>query len=326
MYPGNRVGKEYIYINNHISEGGKNMDRVRELVGAKEAYRRGIYGKNIGVAILDTGVYAAHPDLENRVSAFCDVLHHRMEPYDDCSHGTHVSSIIGGSGRMSGGRYMGIAPQCRLIHVKVLNEKGNGSKEDVIGGLSWVLDNKQRYGIRIVNISVGTVRESRQRDIQLVEAVEKVWDAGLIVVVAAGNMGPQPMSITVPGNSRKVITVGSYDRFGGYPASRGEDACYSGNGPTSECICKPDIVAPGSRITACSSLAGQRGHGFYCKKSGTSMATPVVSGAIALLLSKEPQLSNAEVKMRLRESCQDLHLPRNRQGWGRLDIGSLLFG
>lgn len=302
------------------------MDRVRELVRAGEAYRRGIYGRDIGVAVLDTGVYAAHPDFDGRVAAFYDVLHRRERPYDDCSHGTHVSSILCGSGRMSGGRYMGIAPGCRLIHVKVLNNKGNGSKEDVISGLAWVLENRQRYGIRIVNISVGTVRESRQRDIQLVEAVEKVWDAGLVVVVAAGNMGPQPMSITVPGNSRKVITVGSYDRFGAYPEGGGEDACYSGNGPTSECICKPDLVAPGSKIAACSSLAGARGNRYYCKKSGTSMATPVVSGAIALLLSKEPQLTNAEVKMRLRESSQDLHLPRNRQGWGRLDIGSLLFG
>ncbi len=302
------------------------MDRVKELVHAGEAYRRGIYGDGIGVAVLDTGIYAAHPDFDHRVAAFCDMLHGRKTPYDDCSHGTHVSSIIGGSGRMSHGRYMGIAPRCRLIHVKVLNEKGNGSKEDVIGGLAWVLKNRERFGIRIVNISVGTVRESKQRDIQLVEAVEKVWDAGLVVVVAAGNMGPQPMSITVPGNSRKVITVGSYDRFGAYTENRRGDTSYSGNGPTSECICKPDIVAPGSKIMACSSMAGQKGGKFYCMKSGTSMATPVVSGAIALLLSIEPRLSNAEIKIRLWESCEDLQLPRNRQGWGRLDIGRLLFG
>lgn len=301
------------------------MDRVRRLVRAQEAYRYGIYGKNIGIAVLDTGIYAGHPDFDSRVTGFQDVLHHRRSPYDDCSHGTHVSSIIGGSGRMSGGKYMGIAPECHLIHVKVLDEKGNGSKEDVLAGIAWVLKNRERYGIRIMNISVGTVRESRQRDIQLVEAVEKAWDAGLVVVVAAGNMGPEPMSITVPGNSKKVITVGSYDDCTVKGRGQEGQSCYSGTGPTAECICKPDLVAPGSGIVACSSFSAQKGRGYYCKKSGTSMATPVVSGAIALLLSQEPGLTNAEVKIRLRESAVDLHLPQNRQGWGKLDVKNLLF-
>lgn len=302
------------------------MNRVRELVNAQSAYRYGIYGKGIGVAVLDTGICGTHPDFDSRIVGFRDTLHHRRQPYDDCSHGTHVSSIIAGSGKMSGGNYMGIAPECRLIHVKVLDEKGNGSKADVLEGIHWVLQRRNQYGIRILNISVGTVRESRQRDLQLVEAVERAWDAGLVVVVAAGNMGPEPMSITVPGNSRKVITVGSYDDCRKTGGAGEENLCYSGNGPTSECICKPDIVAPGSGIVACSSLNVSKGKSLYCRKSGTSMATPVVSGAIALLLSREPGLSNAEVKIRLRESAVDLHMPRNKQGWGKVDVGRMLFG
>lgn len=302
------------------------MNRVRELVNAQSAYRYRIYGKGVGVAVLDTGICGIHPDFDSRIAGFWDTLRHREQPYDDCSHGTHVSGIIGGSGKMSGGKYMGIAPECRLIHVKVLDEKGNGSKGNVLEGINWVLEHRNQYGIRILNISVGTVRESRKRDLQLVEAVEKAWDAGLVVVVAAGNMGPDPMSITVPGNSRKVITVGSFDDCGKREGYKEENFCYSGNGPTSECICKPDIVAPGSGIVSCSSLNILKGKSLYCQKSGTSMATPVVSGAIALLLSREPGLSNAEVKIRLRESAVDLHLPRNKQGWGRLDIQKMLLG
>ena len=161
-----------------------------------------------------------------------------------------------------------------------------------------------------MNISVGTVKEGDSRDALLVQAVEEAWDAGLVVVVAAGNMGPMPQTITAPGNSRKVITVGSSDDSA---------PVYSGRGPTKNCVCKPDVVAPGSGIVSCSAL-WQRGQA-YCRKSGTSMATPMVSGAAALLLSQEPWLTNVEVKMRLMETTDDLGRPHSRQGWGLLNIG-----
>lgn len=140
---------------------------------------------------------------------------------------------------------------------------------------------------------------------------------GLVVVVAAGNMGPHAGSITVPGTNKKVITVGAFDDciFPG--------GCYSGRGPTQECICKPEITAPGSNIRSCSStwyLDGRK----YCIKSGTSMAAPVVSGAIALLLEKEPHLTNVEVKMRLKNCARNLNLSKYQQGWGMIDVNLLL--
>lgn len=98
-----------------------------------------------------------HPDFDDRIVAFADMLHGRTELYDDNSHGTHVSSIIGGSGRMSGGRYEGMAPKCQLVVVKVLDEKGNGNIGNVLHGIQWVLENRARFQIRIVNISVGTL-------------------------------------------------------------------------------------------------------------------------------------------------------------------------
>lgn len=297
------------------------MDRVRAAVSAKEAYKRGIRGKGVSVAVLDTGI-SPHPDFSGRILGFQDFLGGKRESYDDCSHGTHVCGILAGSGAASGGKYRGIAPECRLIGLKVLDRQGNGNKEEVIRGIDWVIRNRKAYGIRILNISVGTVRESASMDRQLIDAVERAWDAGLVVVVAAGNMGPDPMSITVPGNSRKVITVGASDDCASI-ADGGIKPCYSGRGPTVECVCKPDITAPGSGIVSCNALL-RRGAGYYARKSGTSMATPVVSGCIALLLSAEPELTNVQVKMRLYETAVDLGLPRWQQGRGQIDAERLL--
>lgn len=299
------------------------MDRVRRVIGAWKTDERGIRGKGVGVAVLDTGV-SPHPDFGGRIVCFRDFVGGRVGIYDDCSHGTHVCGILGGSGAASAGKYRGIAPECRLIGLKVLDHKGNGRKEDMLRGIAWAVNNREAYGIRILNISVGPVRESASMDRQLTEAVERAWDAGLVVVVAAGHMGPEPMSITVPGNSRKVITVGASDDCtpGG---AGGVKPCYSGRGPTGECICKPDISAPGSAIVSCNGIL-RRGAGHYTRKSGTSMATPAVSGSIALLLSREPELTNVEVKMRLYRTARDLGLPRQRQGWGQIDAWRLLMG
>ena len=150
--------------------------------------------------------------------------------------------------------------------------------------------------------------------------MERVWDNGLIVVAAAGNMGPGSMTITAPGNSRKVITVGSSTQF--WRRQRNVNANYSGCGPTQECVCKPELVVPGTNIISCSPMWRQGQ--YYARKSGTSMAAPAVSGCIALLLEKEPYLTNVQVKMRLRESAVDLGFPKNRQGWGMPDLRKLV--
>lgn len=283
------------------------MNRARRIIHVEEVWERGYTGKGIVAAVMDTGV-CMHPDYRNRVLAFQDFVGGGKGPYDDYGHGSHVTGILAGDGTISR-TYRGVAPDLQVVHLKILDKNGNGKRGDVVRGIQWVLQNREKYHIRILNISVGTVREGDVLDEPLVEAVEQAWDAGIVVVVAAGNMGPMPQSITAPGNSRKVITVGSSDDSA---------PVYSGRGPTKNCVCKPDIVAPGSGIVSCSSQwqSGPK----YCKKSGTSMATPMVSGAAALLLSKEPWLTNVEVKMRLRESAVDLGLPHSRQGWGLLDV------
>lgn len=316
------------------------MNRVGDIIESHWAHEHGYFGKGVGVAIVDTGI-ALHKDFVvngNRVIGFVDFVNHKTEPYDDNGHGTHVAGIIGGNGYSSKGKYIGIAPQCNFIGVKVLDHRGDGNISDVLAGLQWIIDNRKKYNIRIVNISVGTsAKDNLDENSLLVQGVNAVWDSGIVVVVAAGNNGPGPMSISTPGISRKVITVGSSDDniavevFG---SNRAKD--YSGRGPTPYCIKKPDIVAPGSNIISCNisryvSKLKLNGKGspndapmMYTIKSGTSMATPVVSGAIALLIGAHPEITNREVKLKLRNSAVDLGQHWEKQGWGLLNVRRLL--
>lgn len=245
-----------------------------------------------------------------------------------------MCGIIAGNGHESGGEYTGIAPKCNIIGVKVLNHKGNGNVSDVLAGLQWVINNKERYNIRIVNISVGTTSsDSYDENSALVKGVNAVWDAGIIVVVAAGNNGPKPKSISTPGISRKVITVGASDDDISVELSGSRAKDYSGRGPTNACIKKPDVVAPGSNIVSCNVnktrgtftiFNTKREVQMYTIKSGTSMATPIVSGAIALLLGKYPEMTTQEVKLKIKNSCIDMGEPWSKQGWGLLNIKELI--
>ena len=299
------------------------MNRVNRLIGTEAARNRNLTGRGVGIAVLDTGVYP-HPDFAGRLCCFQDMVGGRKQPYDDNSHGTHVMGVLGGSGKRSGGRYEGVAPGASLIGIKVLDREGNGSVTDLLRGLSWIRKQKERYGIQIVNISVGSVpRRETAETSALVRGVEAAWADGLVVIVAAGNEGPEARSVTTPGISRKVITVGCSDdqqsvRVGGISM-----VDYSGRGPTVSCICKPDVVAPGAAVVSCCVPSVRKNH-YYGIKSGTSMATPVVSGAAALLLEKYPYLTPKEVKLRLLERARDLGLPRNQQGRGMVDLAALL--
>jgi len=283
-------------------------------------------GRGVGIAFLDTGIFP-HKDFTypyNRIVAFKDFINHRRRMYDDNGHGTHISGISSGNGAALDGKYTGVAPESHLIIGKVLDYEGNGSIPSVLDGIRWVIENKDSYKTRILNISVGTkINDSLEEDSILVQGVNEAWDSGLTVVVAAGNNGPDPMSVTAPGISRKVITVGSSDDDKSIKTNGGSMCDYSGRGPTRECIVKPDVVAPGSNIMSCHSkkVLGQY---TYTYRSGTSMATPIVSGAIALLLEKYPDMKNREVKIKLKDLCDDLNRPKSQQGWGQLNLQRLL--
>lgn len=215
---------------------------------------------------------------------------------------------------------MGLAPRCYFIIMKILDKKGNGNTENVVQAIEWLVEHKEVYKIRIVNISIGMVLQADSKErIRLLQAVEYAWDSGLVVVAAAGNNGPGENSITVPGICRKIITVGCFDDTREQIGKSMLKPDYSGQGPTEHCVVKPELVVPGTNVTSCSIYPG-----MYTKKSGTSMAAPMVSGSIALLLSKYPHFSPADVKLRLYKRTVDLGLPLSKQGWGMVDIGRLL--
>lgn len=279
-------------------------------------------GEGICAAILDTGI-SRHPDLEGRIEGFKDFTGNSMKYHDDSGHGTHVAGIFAGSGKVSNGLYAGMAPRAGMLIGKVLDREGNGNVENVLRGIDWVLREQKHYGVRIVNISVGTQPDLAERQKQLfLDAVDRLWDSGMVVVVSAGNYGPGEGTVAVPGSSRKVITVGVPDAELPLVRKRKKNTNYSGRGPTAECVVKPDVFAPGTGIISCNGKYGRPGEHPYTMKTGTSMATPVVSGAIACLLSKYPDMTNVEVKLKLRESSEKIQ--GTEAGWGMLNVERLM--
>lgn len=315
-----------VFQNTHIT---MQMDTARKTVNANIVQENGYTGKGIGIAILDTGISPNNDFLypQNRILAFKDFINNKAKPYDDNGHGTHVAGIAGGSGINSNGKYRGIAPDCNFIGVKVLNNEGKGNASDVLAGLQWVMDNKEKYNIKVANLSIGTSNTSSNDP--LVKAVENMWDRGVIITIAAGNDGPKKHTISSPAISRKVITIGASDDNITANVWGNNLINFSGRGPTLECIVKPDILAPGVNIISCLSNSVPKQSNEivdknYFSLSGTSMSTPIVSGAIALLLEKYKDLKPDDVKLMLKKCCKNLHLPKNQQGWGLLDVYKLL--
>lgn len=311
------------------------MNRARSIIHANEPFYQGITGRGITIAILDTGIFPRHMDFmdpaeqnRSRIVGFLDFIRHKYEPpleswenaYDDNGHGTHIAGIAAGSGILSNGLYRGIAPECSILALKVLDYHGGGNMEHVLPAIEWLLTHQYDFPVHVVNISVGTsLPKYNREDSLLIQLVNQLWKQGMVVVAAAGNDGPSSYSIGAPGISRKIITVGASDDYQTTSSGGRLISNYSSRGPTAYCVKKPDIVAPGSNIISC-------GRNGYTKKSGTSMSTPMVSGAAALLLSKKPYLSPKEVKMCFKNCARNLGMPHRYQGWGLLDISTLCSG
>ena len=308
-------------------ERKKSMQRVREQVQVPEQLYDGQSNTSPAViAVLDTGI-AYHPDLAGKLLCFADFVEKRPLPYDDNGHGTHICGILCGSGELSEGRFRGMAPGAKLVVGKVLDDNGEGSCDVMRDALQWVLRLKNRYKIRILNISVGIGElKERYKEQVLREELEKLWDHNILVVCAAGNNGPVDESISEMASSRKVLTVGCHD--GRYCKNDpGRCETYSGRGRRYDVLRKPDIVAPGTRILSCNaSWRKQNGRILmpYVAKSGTSMATPIVSGAASLTLGKYPWLTNEEFVRLLSLTATDLGEPWNKQGFGMLNVRRLL--
>ncbi len=324
MIPSNNIYKlsknhriNYIAQDAHVRQC---MDIVAPSLGSTIANKSGYTGKNIGVAVIDTGI-APHYDLtrqSNRIIAFKDFVNKRDAPYDDNGHGTHVAGIIGGDGYINK-NYKGIAPKANIIGIKVLDKNGSGSSSDVIAGIQWVVDHKDEYNIKIISLSLGSFANISYRNDPLAMACSQAVNQGLVVVVSAGNDGPNKKTINSPGITPNVITVGCTDDKNTVDIKDDHVADFSSEGPTIDGYLKPDLVAPGVNII---SLKNDRKG--YISYSGTSMSTPVVSGVAALILQKYPELKPKEVKKIMKNSATKLNASKYAQGSGLIDLRKIL--
>lgn len=302
------------------------MYRVRTQIGCDKA-SDAIEIKEIPtVAVLDTGVMN-HPDLQGRIVCFKDFMNDKDMIYDDSGHGTHVCGIIGGNGKASAGKFRGIAPKTKLIVGKVLDKDGNGTADAMLEGIRWIIDNRNEYNIRILNVSIGIGQlKNSDKEKQLIEGLNEAWDEGILVVCAAGNGGPEVDTISKLARGRKIITVGCHDgEF--YKNMPVRCELYSARGDENLLFRKPDIVAPGTEIISCNAEVKKSARGYfaaYIKKSGTSMATPIVSGALSLLLAIHPEYKNEHAKKQLLYSAMDLGEPWHKQGYGMVNVWKLL--
>jgi serine protease AprX len=310
----------------------------------------GYTGAGVGVAVIDSGISTWHDDLtpgastatypygQQRVAKFVDFVNGQALPYDDNGHGTHVAGTIAGNGYDSSGEKAGIAPGAALVSLKVLDAHGQGTISGIIAALDWVVKNGATYKIRVVNLSVGAnIHESYWTD-PLTLATKRVVDQGIVVVAAAGNMGKNAAgqaqwgAITAPGNAPWVLTVGASSTMGTLTRTDDTMASYSSRGPTFiDYGAKPDLVAPGTGTVSLAVpgstfyttkapylLKGTRALGTfpYLTLSGTSMAAPVVSGSVALMLQANPKLTPNLVKAILQYTAE------RRPGYKALEEGT----
>lgn len=232
----------------------------------------------------------------------------------------------------SNGKYRGIAPECTLVCAKVLDENGGGRLVHLLQGIEWIASLRKSLPIRIMNISIEVDDEAnldKQQLALLHKYMKELWQEDMIIVAAAGNSGPKPMSISPIADEESCICVGCFDED---YVKLGKKTCadYSGRGPGKQIpdtifswnnpLKKPDLVAPGTDIVSCSHNGLKR----YIAKSGTSMATPQVTGAIALCLQKYPKMTNIQIRQMLLMTAKDLGYNWSVQGAGMLQVHKLI--
>ena len=325
----NKPNVTYISVDRSL---GAALDYSANGVNAPVAWNGGWDGTGIGVAVIDSGIYS-HPDLLSVRSGESRVVYRKSfiggQQNDDFGHGTHVAGIVAGSGLTSdipGSLHVlrGIAPNANLLDLRVLDQNGDSNDSVVIAAIQTAVNLRSQYNVRVINLSLGRpIYESCTLD-PLCQAAEAAWNDGVVVVAAAGNLGRNGYSTVLsPGNSPHAITVGAMKTLETYTRTDDLIASYSSKGPTYiDMTVKPDIVAPGNLVVSLLAPGSTLAQAFpgnivgpsyysstatgspqYLRLSGTSMATPVVSGAVALMLQKDPGLTPDTLKARLMKTA-----------------------
>jgi serine protease AprX len=229
--------------------GGLPSVYFPEVAGVEDVWANGLTGDGVAVAVVDTGIN--YPGSASQIVARYDDVDNDPSTLDPHGHGSYMASMIANNKKDGDGNYLGMAPGANLVDVRVLDAEGKGTAADVIEGLDWILANHAQYNIRIVNLSLISGPTGPYWDDPINQAVERLWDADLVVVVAAGNAGPDAVSIAVQGNDPFVITVGSFtDNYTPFDDSDDYVTPFSGAGPTEWGFVKPDVIAPGAHIVS----------------------------------------------------------------------------
>lgn len=295
-----------------------SLDVSAKQIGAPTAWAAGYDGTGVKVAVVDTGIDTGHQDLAENVVAEKNFTS-SPDAKDHYGHGTHVASIIAGSGARSDGRYRGVAPGAELINVKVLDDFGSGLDSEIIEGMEWAVD----QGAAVVNMSLGSDDEPGVDVLE--EAVNRLSDRALFVI-AAGNSGPEAATLGSPGTADAALTVGAVDKTDVL-------ADFSSRGPREDSgALKPDLTAPGVGIAAAGAAgsvletAPTTGHPApgYFSLDGTSMAAPHVAGAAAMLAQQHPDWTGAEIKAALVGSAKPLPYRVSETGSGRVDVAAAI--
>ncbi|MDI2127857.1 S8 family peptidase [Yinghuangia seranimata] len=289
------------------------LDKSVPQIGAPDAWRAGYTGAGVRTAVLDTGIDATHPDLADAVAASADFTGNPKGAVDGHGHGTHVASIITGSGAASGGRYKGVAPDTQLLVGKVLSDQGRGSDSEIIAGMEWAVSQKAR----VVSMSLGAgPTDGTDPMSQAVNALSA--SSGALFVIAAGN-NSGPGTVSTPGVADAALTVGAVD-------GDNHRAVFSSQGPRLlDHEVKPEITAPGVDITAARAAGtslGQPVDDHYTRLSGTSMATPHVAGSAAILAQQHPDWTGAQLKDALIGAATPGDAGVFQQGTGRVNIAA----
>ncbi|MDQ1713077.1 MAG: serine protease AprX [Frankiaceae bacterium] len=315
-------------------ESGVTASNYAKTSGATQAWAQSNYGEGVGVAVIDTGISPMN-DFAGRLVHGPD-LSGEGTIIDTFGHGTAMGGIVGGSGADSAsnpdGAYNGVAPRSTLVAVKVAGRNGATDVSTMLQAMHWVSAYRTQFNIRVLNLSWGTNATSDPATDPLNYAVERLWRDGIVVVVSAGNSGPENGTITKPGDDPVVLTVGAYNDKGNLdPADDGIPA-WSSRGPTAQGVVKPDVVAPGRTLITTRSYGSDVEKNnpkaliapSYVKGSGTSEAAAVVSGLAALLVKAHPAWTPDQVKAAIKSTASDMGLGKNRQGAGRVQLAAAL--
>jgi subtilisin family serine protease len=270
----------------------------------------GFQGEGIKIGVVDTGIDPNHADFEGRLVAMTSLV--GGDGTDDNGHGTHVAGIAAGTGVTSDRKYRGVAPAASLYVAKVLDARGEGAMSGVMAGIEWAVD----QGVYVINLSLGSSGPCDGTDALSTLCDQAVQQHGIVICTAAGNAGPLPSTVGSPGCARWVITIGAVD-------DADKVTSFSSRGPTADGRVKPDLVLPGAGIVAPQANGTAPGPVVmpgYVELSGTSMATPHATGAVALLLQAKPDLTPNQVKWALLTTALELGEDPNAQGSGRGDV------